>query len=183
MDSITFLDSGFQTTIQDNGRLNYQIEGFPQSGYMDPISAQTGNILLGNNHNEAVFEFAFSGPTVLFGCPSFFVITGADFHPKLNGSPINTYQVYKAGNADVLSIGSCQQGRFGYLSILGGIVVPKLMDSYSTTTRIGIGGYHGRYLESGDNVPIHKSETLAGYYHRKTTPGLNTETQKTIRFV
>ncbi|AQW20926.1 hypothetical protein PL11_002835 [Lentilactobacillus curieae] len=183
MDNLTFLDAGFQTTVQDSGRLNYQIEGFPQSGYMDFLSAETSNILLGNERNTAVFEFAFSGPTIKFNCPTFFTITGAEYQPKLNGQQINTYQVYQANINDVLTIGACHQGRFGYLAILGGISVPKLMNSYSTTTRIGIGGFHGRKLESGDNVMIHSSETLVGYYHRKTASTLNTDAEKTIRFV
>ena len=46
--SITVLNPGLLTTVQDLGRVGYQQFGVSVSGVMDPRAAAIGNILVGN---------------------------------------------------------------------------------------------------------------------------------------
>ena len=46
--SITVLNPGLLTTVQDLGRMGYQQFGVSVSGVMDPRAAAIGNILVGN---------------------------------------------------------------------------------------------------------------------------------------
>ena len=54
--SITVLNPGLLTTVQDQGRVGYQQFGVSVSGVMDPRSAALANILAGNDQGEAVLE-------------------------------------------------------------------------------------------------------------------------------
>ena len=60
--SITVLNPGLMTTVQDMGRVGYQQFGVSVSGVMDPRSAAIANILVGNPEDEAVLECTMMGP-------------------------------------------------------------------------------------------------------------------------
>ena len=51
--SITILNPGMLTSVQDLGRIGYQQFGVSVSGVMDPRSASIANILVGNDEGEA----------------------------------------------------------------------------------------------------------------------------------
>lgn len=101
------------------------------------------------------------------GTATFIAVTGAQFSPTLNGDPIPQNQAIQIHKNDQLEIGTAKTGRYGYLAIKGGIKVPIVMDSRSTTLRIGIGGFHGRALVAGDQLPIQTQNTLSSYAHRR----------------
>jgi antagonist of KipI len=42
----------------------------------------------------------------------------------------------------------------GYLAVAGGIDVPRVLGSRATDLRAGFGGFHGRVLRSGDQLPV-----------------------------
>ena len=50
--SITVLNPGLLTTVQDQGRIGYQQFGVSVSGVMDPRSAALANILAGCGQGE-----------------------------------------------------------------------------------------------------------------------------------
>ena len=64
--SITVLNPGLLTTVQDQGRTGYQQFGVSVSGVMDPRSAALANILAGNDQGEAVLECTMMGPQLRF---------------------------------------------------------------------------------------------------------------------
>ena len=64
--SITVLNPGLLTTVQDQGRVGYQQFGVSVSGVMDPRSAALANILAGNDQGEAVLECTMMGPQLQF---------------------------------------------------------------------------------------------------------------------
>ncbi len=111
---------------------------------MDQSSHRLANLLVGNPGRTACLEFALTGPTLIFRTATFIAVTGAQFSPTLNGDPIPQNQAIQIHKNDQLEIGTAKTGRYGYLAIKGGIKVPIVMDSRSTTLRIGIGGFHGR---------------------------------------
>ena len=61
--SITVLNPGLMTTVQDMGRVGYQQFGVSVSGVMDPRSAAIANILVGNPEGEAVLECTMMAPS------------------------------------------------------------------------------------------------------------------------
>ena len=80
--SITILNPGTLTSVQDLGRIGYQQFGVSVSGVMDPRSASIANILVGNDEGEAVLECTMMGPHLRFDAPNIIAITG-DMNDKL----------------------------------------------------------------------------------------------------
>ena len=166
--SLRVLKPGLQTTVQDLGRPNHQIDGFPTSGVMDQPAAITANLLVGNPASAAVLEFFMAGPTVKFTVSTFIALGGADFKATLNDQPVDPDRCYQVHEGDRLAIGHAASGRIGYLAVTGGLQVAPVLGSRSTTLRLQLGGYSGRPLQAGDDLPIEEYLTLPGYYHRHT---------------
>lgn len=149
---IRITEPGMITTVQDQGRLGFQSFGFTVSGAMDKRAAFLANLLVGNTQKEAVLECTMSGPTLEFTSDGVFALTGATFAATLNGEPVPRYQAVRFSKRDVLEIGAFSRGMFGYIAFSGGLAVPEMMGSLSTTTKTGIGGFRGRALQSGDVI-------------------------------
>ena len=64
--SVTVLNPGLLTTVQDMGRVGYQQFGVSVSGVMDPRAAEIANILVENPGGEAVLECTMMGPQLEF---------------------------------------------------------------------------------------------------------------------
>lgn len=169
MPMINVIDPGLQTTVQDLGRPMHQINGFPASGAMDQQALQTANLLVGNSPYAAALEFSLTGPTLRFMATTFIALTGAEFNAQLNDQPIKGYRCLQVHMGDVLKIGPAIKGRIGYLAIAGGLHLPLVLDSRSTTLRLKLGGLNGRALVSGDRLPIESRPTMVSYYHRHAT--------------
>lgn len=122
---------GFFTTIQDTGRFGYREKGVPVCGCMDNYSASIANSLLENDETDAVMEITMTGPRLEFHTSSFFSITGAEMSPALNGMPINSYEVHKANEGDVLSFGKLINGFRSYLAVKGGFLTEVKLTSRS----------------------------------------------------
>ena len=85
--SITILNPGMLTSVQDLGRIGYQQYGVSVSGVMDPRSASIANILVDNDEGEAVLECTMMGPHLRFDAPNIIAITGGDLGATLDGHP------------------------------------------------------------------------------------------------
>ena len=152
--SITVLNPGLLTTIQDQGRVGYQQFGVPVSGVMDPRSASFANILVGNDVNEAVLECTMLGPQLRFDVGNCFAVCGGDLGATLNGKPINTYQTYQAKAGDLLKFSFPKSGCRAYIAFAGGLDIPLVMGSRSTYMKARLGGLEGRKLEKEDVIPF-----------------------------
>lgn len=146
---------GVLTTVQDSGRFGYQGSGFATNGVMDHRAFAIANLLVDNDPNAPVLEFALAGPTLRFTTSSVFAITGADCAPTLDGKPIPSYTAIRAHRGSVLQFASVKTGRFGCIAFAGGgIDVPEVMGSRSTNLKCQIGGWHGRALKTSDYLPF-----------------------------
>lgn len=154
--SITVLDGGLLTTIQDLGRHGYQQFGVSVSGAMDPRACTIANILVGNKRNEGVFECTMMGPKLQFDVATNIAITGGSLFPLINNVPVADYRCIAVSRGDILTFGGLQTGARSYVSVAGGLDLPLVMDSMSTDMRAKIGGYEGRKLESGDMILLRK---------------------------
>jgi biotin-dependent carboxylase-like uncharacterized protein len=143
---------GFQTLIQDRGRVGYGQYGVSGCGAMDEYAHRVGNILVGNDENEASLEVLMIGPTIKFDKYTQIAITGADLGANLNGKKIDIWRSYEINPGDRLSFKGAKSGVRAYISIAGGIDVPIVMGSKSTYTRGKIGGFKGRALKKDDYI-------------------------------
>ena len=150
---ITVKNPGMQTTVQDRGRIGYQKYGISPAGPMDARSFTLANILVGNTHNEAGLEAAFTGPTLLFEEDNVIAVTGGDLQPKLNGQNFPMYRAVSVKKGDRLSFkGMNGHGCRAYIAFAGRLDVPVVMGSRSTLIKNQIGGLEGRSLKTGDRI-------------------------------
>lgn len=170
---LRILNPGLLTTVQDAGRFGHQAAGFSVSGPMDADALYTANVLVNNPPELACLEMAYLGVTAVFDRKTWFAVTGADISPSLNGKPIEPYCAQEAKAGDTLTLGPAVNGVYGYLAVAGGIDVPVVMDSRSTNLKCGIGGFHGRKLAAGDDLPLCVTgKFLDNHYKKHLSPPL-----------
>ena len=158
------------STVQDGGRFGYMSTGFGSGGAMDLHAMRIANILVGNNENDGVIEMTMMGMTVTFDCDCVIALTGADMQPKLIGADQQPkfedgedimYQTIQVEAGDKLTMGAAKQGMRGYLAVAGGFDIAPVMGSFSTNMKVKLGGFQGRKLQAGDQLPLRQSLTLA----------------------
>lgn len=151
---IEVIKPGMLTLIQDLGRYGYQQFGVPVAGAMDQFAAAVANLLVGNDRSDAVLEMMMMGPELKLNFDGQIALTGADLGPKINGAPVAAWQTLAVSSGDVLSFAGLKSGLRGYLAVRGGIDTPPVMNSRSTYTKAALGGFEGRALKAGDQVPV-----------------------------
>ena len=182
--SITVLNPGLLTTVQDQGRTGYQQFGVSVSGVMDPRSAALANILAGNDPGEAVLECTLMGPHLQFGSPCVIAVTGGDLGPTLDGQPIPNYRAVAVKAGQVLRFTAPRAGCRAFLAFSGGLDIPPVMGSRSTYLKAKIGGFQGRKLEKGDVIGLRApAETLPRMDARSLTPEFVPKPVYTLRVV
>lgn len=137
-------------TVQDLGREGYRASGVPVSGAMDRDTAVRVNTLLHNAPGAAMIEWAIAGGVLRFDAETTIAMGGADVSAFVRDTPLAPYQPLRMRAGDELRVERFVRGRFLYVAIAGGIDVPVVMGSRSTTSAAGIGGYAGRRLRKGD---------------------------------
>jgi len=152
--SIKVLNPGLFSTIQDEGRIGYQDQGFSAAGALDNYAFRLAQTLI-NNDGPAI-ECTIFGPTLQFLEDNTFAITGAQFDAQLNEKAISHQTVIAAKRGDILTLNSARVGARAYIVFGKPIDVPLIAESYSTHTHSQIGGYEGRALKSGDTLQIRK---------------------------
>lgn len=146
---------GVYTSIQDNGRFGYQGSGFSTNGVMDRRAYVIANLLVENDPNAPVLEFALAGPLLRFTTKTIIAITGADFGATIDGEPAPRYTALMVKRGSILRFGAAKTGCYGYLAIAGGSVrIPEIMGSRSTNLKCEFGGWKGRTLMTGDYLPF-----------------------------
>lgn len=150
--SITVLNPGLLTTVQDMGRVGYQQFGVSVSGVMDPRATSIANILVGNEEGEAVLECTMLGPQLRFDAANCIAITGGDLGPTLDGTPIPTYAAVSVQAGQVLRFTGPRTGCRCFIAFAGGLDVPMVMGSRSTDLKAKIGGVGGRKLQKEDVI-------------------------------
>lgn len=160
MKGIEVINPGLLTTIQDEGRYNFQKFGVPVSGVMDYYSYKVSNMLVGNKGTEAVLEITMIGPALRFQKNAIIAITGGNLGPKINGADISQWRSIAVNQGDVLSFTGIKSGCRSYLAVKGGICVDKVMGSRSTYIKASLGGINGNALQKNDIVPILDNNTI-----------------------
>jgi len=159
--AIKVTSPGLATTVQDLGRPGYYHLGIPISGGMDRFALRAANMLVGNDEGAAVLEAVFMGPELEFTDDAIVAVTGADLPPKLNGEGRDTWASFAVKAGDVLSFGYLKGNARGYIAVSGGIDVPVVLGSRSTYALGALGGFEGRPLAAGDQLPVGQASANA----------------------
>src|ERR1700716_1836132 len=152
--AIKVLKPGLATSVQDLGRPGYYHIGIPLSGGMDRHALAVANLLVGNAEGAAVLEAVFMGPELEFTVDAMVAVTGAELPPKLDGAPQVTWSSFKVKRGQKLSFDFLKKGARAYIAVAGGIDVPVVLGSRSTYALGALGGFQGRKLEAGDELPV-----------------------------
>jgi len=138
------ISPGAQTTVQDLGRFGWAHFGVSASGAADPLALRAGNLLVGNAENAASIEMTLVGASFEFEEPATIALTGSDFDAGLPlWCPVEVKGTVK--------LHATKSGARCYLSVRGGLNVPKVMGSASVHVMTGVGG---RPLRRGDTLAI-----------------------------
>lgn len=144
--SVTVLDTGPLTTVQDGGRPGQAALGIGRSGVCDRASGALANRLVGNALGAAVLEVTFGGLTLRADTDVTVVTTGA----RCTGTfPHNAPTELRAG--DELRLGAPVTGLRTYVAVRGGIAVEPVLGSRSTDVLAGLGP---PVVSDGDVLPV-----------------------------
>ncbi|WP_414660240.1 5-oxoprolinase subunit PxpB [Horticoccus sp. 23ND18S-11] len=141
--------AGMFTTVQDAGRRGHRSRGVPQSGAADALALRLVNLLVGNPEGAAALEFTLVGPELRFDHDTVVAIGGGDF-----GGDVPRWRPIEIRRGTTLKFGAARHGCRGYLAAAGGIDVAPVLGSRSTYVRAELGGFHGRALRDGDDLPV-----------------------------
>ncbi|RUM20026.1 biotin-dependent carboxyltransferase family protein [Rhizobium vallis] len=158
---IEILESGSFNTVQDLGRPGYRDIGVSASGAMDPLAVRIGNILVGNDENAAVIEVQTFPFRLRFERRTAFAVTGADGNPHLDGSELPAWCAYVAEPGQVLDLLQPPRLARSYISFGGGLDIPVVMGSRSTSLRGNFGGNDGRPLAKCDRIALGEDADIA----------------------
>jgi len=154
MATITVTRADFFASIQDMGRIRTQHLGLAQSGVADEHAFFRANFLLGNTVTTPVIEIINGFFSITTDTPVTLALTGADMAATLNRVPLAPWQSFVLMPGKVLELNNTTgNGIYGYLAVKGGFKIPLCFNSASTVERENLGGYHGRKLAAGDELP------------------------------
>lgn len=154
--TMRILKPGMLSSFQDQGRTGHQPLGVSVVGAMDQRAHQLANILVGNETDCASLEITITGPTLQFTQACCLALCGADLSPTLNGKPVAMNRPLIIRAQDELQFGAKKHGTRTYLAVHGGFVIPDVLGSQSTYLRSHFGGWHGRALKRGDEIPLQR---------------------------
>jgi len=141
-------------TVQDLGRSGYQRYGVSVSGAVDGYALTLGNLLLGNNREAAALEITLGGAEFEFLQGTAFAVTGGDLGATLAGAPLPMWQTVLASAGGHLAFAGPVLGLRAYLCVAGGFDTPPALGSRATHIGSKLGGFEGRALQAGDELPF-----------------------------
>jgi antagonist of KipI len=152
--SLCIVKPGVFDTVQDNGRYGYSKWGINPGGTMDRYAAQLANALVGNELTAAIIEIHFPAAEIQFQETSLISVTGADFTPFVNDTPVPLWKPLAIKSGGVLSFRGKRQGARCYLAVHAGLSIQPWLESFSTHTKVSAGGWMGRSLKKNDTLPF-----------------------------
>ncbi|OJD16028.1 urea carboxylase [Emergomyces pasteurianus Ep9510] len=154
--AIDVIGGGAYTLIEDYPGRPTIGRGFSHSGPMDPLAFRIANALVGNPVGLEGLEITLSGPDLLFLGPAIVALCGAPMAATLDGVPFPMWTRVKINAGQRLTIGKTTDGGCrSYLAVYGGFPsIANWFGSKSTSPMVGVGGYQGRQLASGDLLSI-----------------------------
>ena len=160
MTTIEVAAPGMLTTIQDLGRHGSRSSGVSPGGAVDTLSHRVANLLVGNPTDAAALEITLLGPRLVFPTGAWVAMTGAAVGAVVvtadgRSTPVPAWHPIWVPDGATLICGSfALHGCRSSLAVAGGLDVPLLLGGRGTDLRSGYGGYQGRALRAGDQIPV-----------------------------
>lgn len=151
---IKVLKPGLATSVQDLGREGYYHLGIPPSGALDQYALTAANHLVGNPAGAAALECTLLGPELGFAQDALVAVCGAHMTAHVDGVPMHADTAFAVRAGQVLRFDFPTAGARAYLAVAGGIDVPLVLGSRSTYALGTLGGFAGRRLLAGDQLPV-----------------------------
>lgn len=159
--AVKVINPGLLTSVQDLGRPGYFHLGIPTSGAMDSYAMRAANLLVGNEEGAAGLEAVFVGPKLEFTQDSVVAVTGAEMPVRIDGQEHPGWSAIAVKAGQTLSFDYLKSGARIYIAIAGGIDVPVALGSRSTYPIGALGGFKGRAIAAGDELPVGKAGRAA----------------------
>jgi antagonist of KipI len=150
VDVLQVIAPGILSTVQDFGRYGYGRYGVAPSGALDGFALRAANLIVGNREDEACLETTLMGLTVRALADVVVAVTGGNLQPRLNRNPLEMWRSFVIGKGDVLTFSGPATGFRAYVALGGGILVPEVLGSRSTSLFSGFGGFCGRMFQKDD---------------------------------
>lgn len=151
---IKVLKPGLATSVQDLGREGYYHLGIPPSGALDQYALSAANHLVGNPAGSAALECTLLGPELEFQADALVAVSGAHMTARLDDVEMHHDTAFAVRAGQVLRFDFPRAGARTYVAVAGGIDVPLMLGSRSTYGLGGLGGFQGRKLLAGDELPV-----------------------------
>ena len=155
--SITVLEPGPLTTVQDRGRPGWAHLGVPRSGALDGPALDLANRLVGNDASAAGLETTLGGATLRLSAGITVAVTGAEAEILVDDRPVGWGEPVSVRAGQTLRVGPARSGLRSYLAFAGGVDVPQVLGSRATDTLSGTGPAP---LSAGDELPVGVSDKL-----------------------
>ena len=137
--SLTVLESGLLTTVQDRGRPGYAHLGVPRAGALDRGAADLANRLVGNPLEAAVLETTLTGVTFRVERALTMAVAGADAEVWVGLRRVAFAEAVSLSAHAEVRVGPARSGVRSYISVAGGIAVRPILGSRSTDTLAYVG--------------------------------------------
>ena len=160
--TLEVVEPGLLLTVQDLGRPGHEHLGVPRAGAADVRSIVAANDLVGNEPGAAGLEATLLGPRLRAIRDISIAIAGASLEPVIQpgGRPIDVSRAIRLAAGQELGFleaGGPERGCRAYVAVAGGIDVPVVLGSRSTSLVGAFGGLEGRPLRAGDVLTAFES--------------------------
>lgn len=156
--SITILEPGLQTSVQDRGRFGWEAFGIPRGGAVDYYAYAWANRLAANPADSALVQATLLGPTFTVSDDCWLATTGTT-DIRVDGVEYPAWSGFWVLAGSTVAVKKVTGAR-AYIAVHGGIAVEPVLGSRSTDLESGFGGYEGRALKAGDVLPIGDGQEL-----------------------
>lgn len=146
MSALLVLSPGLLTTVQDLGRPGLGAWGVPRGGALDPDGLIAANRLLGNPDGAAGLEVWFRGPRLRAEGEVRLAVAGP-FGPAPG-------RVLSLASGEEIDLAPAPHASRAIVAVAGGLDVPRVLGSRSTSVAAAFGGLSGRPLRKGDRLPV-----------------------------
>jgi len=158
MSALKVVAPGLAPSLQDLGRPHVQNLGVPPSGALDPAALRIANALVGNPPDAAAIEMRLMGPTLEVEADAVRVaLVGTDTPITVQGEETveaPSHQSVRVERGRRVQVAGITDSGVAYLAVEGGFDLAPVYGSLSTYARSAIGGYEGRALKEGDELPL-----------------------------
>jgi len=154
MATLTILRAGPLTTVQDLGRVGHRHEGVSLGGALDRQAARLANLLVGNEETAGLLELGLGRARFRFSDDRLVAWCGGQFQLRTNTRDLPAGRACLVRAGEELEIAPAGFGSRIWLAISGGITVPLVLGSCATDLRGSFGGWQGRILTEGDELPL-----------------------------